>query len=167
MYATLALALAAVGSALPAPQSGSASGVTPPKDQEFALAMKVEGALVSLNAVSNGTANEFVLSAERPSVYPGTPGMWDQDLLCRRLDADSSIAYLNGTGTFKALNFDVGGKVYGITLPTVGDNYGYAAPAFAIADSQQFEWVANDGKIDHERDAALNAFYGRSVEASS
>lgn len=83
MYATLALAIAAVGSALPAPQSGSASGVTPPKDQEFALAMKVDGSLVSLNAVSNGTANEFVLEAERLSVYPGTPGMWAHSWFCR------------------------------------------------------------------------------------
>lgn len=76
MYTAIALALAAVGSALPAPQLGSASGVTPPKDQEFALAMKVDGSLVSLNAVNNGTANEFVLEAERLSVYPGTPGVW-------------------------------------------------------------------------------------------
>lgn len=42
----------------------------------------------------------------------------------------------------------------------MGDNYGYAASAFAISGYQQFEWTLNDGKFDHTRDAALNLFYG-------
>ncbi|KAF2168792.1 hypothetical protein M409DRAFT_20808 [Zasmidium cellare ATCC 36951] len=141
MYATLALALAAVGSALPAPQSHSATGATPPKDQEFGLAMKVDGSLVSLNAVSNGSTGGLVLEGERLSVYPGTP------------------AYLNGTSEYRALNFDIAGTAYGIATPEVGDNYGFAASVFAIEGFQQFEWTVASEKIDHKRDAALNQFY--------
>lgn len=77
MYTTLALALAAAASALPAPQVGSAAGAMPPKDREFGLAMEVDGSLVSLNAVGNGTAGEYVLEAQRLSVYPGTPGTYN------------------------------------------------------------------------------------------
>lgn len=74
MYKTLALALAAVASAMPAPQSESANGAHPEKSQEFGLVMDVDGSKVSLNAVSNGTIGNRVLQAGRLSVYPGTPG---------------------------------------------------------------------------------------------
>lgn len=47
---------------------------TPPKDQEFSLAMQVDGTYVSLTATYNGTS-DIVLKAGRMSVYPGTPGM--------------------------------------------------------------------------------------------
>lgn len=76
MFKTIALALALASStaALPAPQSGSAIGSKPDVSTEFALAMTVDGSLVSLNAVTNGTVGNLVLEAQRLSVYPGTPG---------------------------------------------------------------------------------------------
>lgn len=74
MFKVLALALASSAAALPAPQSGSAVGAKPNASTEFALAMTVDGSLVSLNAVTNGTVGNLVLEAERPSAYPGTPG---------------------------------------------------------------------------------------------
>lgn len=74
MYKTLALALAAVASAMPAPQSGSANGAHPEKSQEFGLVMEVDGSKVALTAVSNGTVGNKVLQAGRLSVYTGSPG---------------------------------------------------------------------------------------------
>lgn len=74
MYKTLALALAAVASAMPAPQSGSANGAHPEKSQEFGLVMDVDGSKVALTAVSNGTVGNKVLQAGRLSVYTGSPG---------------------------------------------------------------------------------------------
>ncbi|KAK4499825.1 hypothetical protein PRZ48_008011 [Zasmidium cellare] len=156
MYATLALALAAVGSALPAPQAHSAG--TPPKDQEFGLAMKVDGSLVSLNAVSNGSTGGLVLQGGRLSVFPGTPGLFERTLPAQP-NTDGFAAYLNGTGELKALNFDVAGTAYGIATPDVGDNYGFAGSVFAIEGFQQFEWTESNGEIDHDRKAALNTFY--------
>lgn len=52
--------------------------------------------------------------------------------------------------------------VYGIELPEVGDLAGYAAPAAAIFGFQEFEWSTSAGKIDHQRTAALQNFYGKS-----
>lgn len=52
--------------------------------------------------------------------------------------------------------------VYGIQLPEVGDLAGYAAPATAVYGFQEFEWSSNAGKIDHQRTAALQNFYGKS-----
>lgn len=76
MYKTLTAfaALAAAATAVPTPQSGSSIGAKPAQSDLFVLSMEVEGNLVTLNAVSNGTIGNFVLSAGRPSVYPGTPG---------------------------------------------------------------------------------------------
>lgn len=69
MYTALALGLAALGSV-----TAQTNTNLPRKSQEFGLAMKVDGTLVSLNAVDNGTVGNKVLEAERLSVYPGTPG---------------------------------------------------------------------------------------------
>lgn len=78
MYTAITLALAALGSALPSPP--------PTPSKFFSLAMKVDGSLVSLNAVDNGTVGNKVLEAERLSVYPGTPGMsMQQRAVCSRL----------------------------------------------------------------------------------
>lgn len=75
MYKKLAtLALATAAAAVPTPQSGSAIGAKPAQSDLFALGMEYQGTIVTINAYSNGTVGNLVLSAGRPSVYPGTPG---------------------------------------------------------------------------------------------
>lgn len=52
--------------------------VTPPKNQEFSLAMRVPGGTyVSLTAANIGST-DLGLKAGRLSVYPGSPGTFDQ-----------------------------------------------------------------------------------------
>lgn len=172
MYKSSVLALAAIAAALPAPQSGSALGAVPPKDMEFGLVMKVDGTFVSLNAVSNGTVGNLVLQGQRLSAYPGTPGTYLNLQRGPQKNKKAPLkhngaAYINGTKPFKALNFDVDGEAYGIGLPRVGDEYGYAGSAFAIFGYQEFSWVVTENNtIDHKRDAAWNDFYGKSSSDS-
>lgn len=71
---------------------------------------------------------------------------------------------MNGTGEYKALNFVLDDGVYGAGVPDVGDNYGYAAAAYAIFGFQQFEWLDGPEGVSHKLQAALNSFYGKSLE---
>lgn len=66
-----ALATARSGAAKCGPHSTTVS-----QSDEFTLAMTVNGSLVSLTAVSNGTT-ELVLQSGDPSVALGSPGMAD------------------------------------------------------------------------------------------
>lgn len=65
--------------ASPLPQEDNCEP-TAPKDQEFGVAFSIGNnavgdlTYVSANLVQNGTDGNFVLEAERLSVYPGTPG---------------------------------------------------------------------------------------------
>ncbi|CAJ2512064.1 Uu.00g076890.m01.CDS01 [Anthostomella pinea] len=137
--------LAAVG-ALAAPQAITVARQSPPTDEEFGLTMTVNGAYVSLNAVSNGT-EDLILEAQRLSVYPGTP------------------AYLTGTSPAAALSFDltdsttVPAGVYGVLVPSVGDNYGYATPVLARKDYEEFEFSVTNGTISHRLTAALQSWF--------
>ncbi|KAF2723926.1 hypothetical protein K431DRAFT_310643 [Polychaeton citri CBS 116435] len=145
-------ALAGAASAVPAPQSDSVLDGQPPENQEFALAMTVDGTdtYVSLNAVSNGTLGNLVLQTQRLSVYPGTP------------------AYFNGSAAdgMAALNFDLTDStdeynkgVFGLHAPDVGDNYGYSTPVSAIYGFQEFAWGSYNGTITHNLNAALEDFF--------
>lgn len=81
MYKTIvALALAAAAAAVPTPQTGSAEGAKPEQSELFALAMEYEGSFLTLNGVTNGTIGNLVLSGGRASVYPGTPGKFENVL---------------------------------------------------------------------------------------
>lgn len=91
-------------------------------------------------------------------------------LRLRRLYADArSIAYFNGTGDYKALNFYLGENnpnhvepgVYGIGVTQIRDGTPLAGSAYAIFGFQQFEWKSDaDGVILHKETEALNRFYG-------
>lgn len=73
----LALGLAALAKASPTnmpPVHLASRDVTPPKDQEFSLAMTIDGTYVSLTATYLGE-NNIILQAGRLSAYPGTPSM--------------------------------------------------------------------------------------------
>ncbi|CZT19766.1 uncharacterized protein RCC_05621 [Ramularia collo-cygni] len=156
MYKTLAaLTLAAAAAAVPMPQTGSAIGAKPEQSDLFALAMDYKGTFVTLTAVSNGTVGNMVLSAGRPSVYPGTP------------------AYFNGTGEYKALNFYVddanfgGSSVYGLRAKQIPDGESYARSVDALFGFQEFEWtVSANGTIGHRETEALNRFYACEDTAS-
>lgn len=69
------------------------AGITPPTLEEFSLQMSVDGAYVSLNAVSNGTG-DLVLQGGDMSIYPGSPGNYAV------LTATLLLSSTNHLGTF-------------------------------------------------------------------
>jgi hypothetical protein len=99
MYASILVALAAVAAAMPAPQVTAGSG--PDKSQEFAIAAKIGGTVVSLTAAENGTSTERVLVAGRPAAFPGTP------------------AYANVQGKYTSINLDIDGEIFGLHVTPV------------------------------------------------
>lgn len=70
MYKSLPLILSVVSSALTAPVD------TVEKRAVFRLGMEVEGTLVTLTAVKNGTDGDIVLQAGKVSTTPGTTGKY-------------------------------------------------------------------------------------------
>jgi hypothetical protein len=105
MYASMLVALAAVAAAMPAPQVTAGSG--PDKSQEFAIAAKIGGTVVSLTAVENGTSTERVLVAGRLAAFPGTP------------------AYANVQGKYTSINLDIDGEIYGLNVTPVVRSIGH------------------------------------------
>jgi hypothetical protein len=101
MYTSILIALAAIASAMPAPQVTVGSGPDP--KQEFALAVRYNGIPLSLFAVNNGTDNERVLVAERLSAYPGTP----------------AFANVQDGGRYTSVNLDIDGESFGLVVKPV------------------------------------------------
>lgn len=93
MYNFIAVAMAATAvTALPAgaPQQ--------PSPGQFVTAMTVlDGILISVNAVKNGTSEDLVLVGERLSAYPGTPAYIQRNL----------------EDPAESLSFDISGERYG------------------------------------------------------
>ncbi|KAF1817746.1 uncharacterized protein K489DRAFT_435649 [Dissoconium aciculare CBS 342.82] len=141
MYTSILIALAAIASAMPAPQVTVGSGPDP--KQEFALAVRYNGIPLSLFAVNNGTDNERVLVAERLSAYPGTP----------------AFANVQDGGRYTSVNLDIDGESFGLVVKPVGTSYGDSTTVLAKKNTQEFGWSIKDGLVDHARTGPFNFFY--------
>nr|POF17814.1 hypothetical protein CFP56_13226 [Quercus suber] len=148
-YAALALSLAASALAAPAtPVPGATTTlIAPPTCERFTVAFTVDGALLSANAIRNGTNGPIVLQGQRMSISPGTPAYFNSS----NPDPNSF--------NYKSLNFIMGTGVYGAFAADIGDAQGVAEDIFLEHNYQQFAWSANNGSISHQLYAAPNGLY--------
>ncbi|ROV88412.1 hypothetical protein VSDG_09222 [Cytospora chrysosperma] len=114
--------------------------------------MSVNNIYVSLTAVANGTG-DLVLQGGDPGVYPGTP------------------AYVNTSSTSTghifsdAIVFDlmsssaVEPALYGISVPDLGELYGFAINVFAVKGYQEFEFAVDNGTIAHKITSASQNWF--------
>ncbi|KUI54230.1 hypothetical protein VP1G_01606 [Cytospora mali] len=149
----LILGLSAAVNAFPTLLQRQTPEVTPPKDEEFSLAMSVNGTYVSLTAVSNGTG-DLVLQSGRLSVYPGTPAY---------INTTSSTGSDNGYTD--AIVFDLTNSstvepgLYGLSVADLGELYGVSSDAFAVKDYQEFDFAVSDDAIYHKLTAASQDWF--------
>ncbi|ROV98676.1 hypothetical protein VMCG_06759 [Cytospora schulzeri] len=149
---SLLLGLSAAATAFPTVQHRQTPGVTPPTSDEFSLEMAVNGVYVSLTAVSNGTG-DLILQGGNVSVYPGTPAYVNTSSTTTDVTfSDAIVLDLTSSSTVEP-------ALYGLSVPDLGELYGFSINVFAVKDYQEFKFAVSNGNIAHKLTAASQNWF--------